>query len=74
MAPAGVFGFDLYKNEFEGEVDSASTIFKYGRDFFIGDIVQIRNEFGMEAQARIKEFIRSCDSTGYKEYPTFTLI
>lgn len=64
----------ILENEFEGEVDSASTIFKYGRDFFIGDIVQIRNEFGMEAQARIKEFIRSCDSTGYKEYPTFTLI
>lgn len=64
----------IYESAFDGEVDSSTTMFKYGKDFFIGDIVQIRNEYGMEAVARINEFIRSCDSTGYNEYPTFTLI
>ena len=63
-----------YTSQFEGEVDTSTTMFKYGQDFFMGDIVQIRNEYGMEAVARISEFIRSCDSSGYNEYPTFELL
>lgn len=64
----------IYTSAFDAEVDTSTTMFQYGRDFFIGDIVQIRNEYGMEAVARINEFIRSCDASGYNEYPTFTLI
>lgn len=55
---------------FEGEVD-ASGSFIYGRDFFLGDVVQIKNAYGMEGSALVKEIIWSQDSDGIKCYPTF---
>ena len=45
--------------------------FEYGRDFFIGDIVQIKDASGNTAKSRVKEFIISHSSSGYEEYPTF---
>ena len=39
---------------FEGEVE-VTRLFKYGEDFFIGDIVQIANEYGNEGSAYISE-------------------
>lgn len=59
-----------YKKTFDGEVDPYLT-FQYGVDYFIGDVVEIENEYGISARARVTEFIRSFDSNGYKEYPTF---
>lgn len=59
--------------EFEGEVD-ASRMFIYGEDFLKGDIVEIVNEYGMEAKARVVEVIRSQDLNGYSMYPGFTII
>lgn len=58
---------------FEGGGES-TKIFVYGRDFFKGDIVQIVNEYGIEAKARITEFVRSQDQTGYNTYPTFAAL
>ena len=59
---------------FDGKVDPAQT-FKYGEDFFIGDIVQIRNEFGIEGSARIVEYIMSESvNNGLEYYPTFEAI
>lgn len=58
---------------FEGEVD-AVRMFVYGEDFFIGDIVQISNEYGIEGSARVMEFIKSDDASGSKAYPTFQAI
>lgn len=58
---------------FEGEVD-ATRLFIYGEDFYMGDIVQISNEYGIEGAARVVEFIRSEDSSGVKQYPTFEAI
>ena len=58
---------------FEGEVD-AVRMFVYGEDFFIGDIVQISNEYGIEGSARVMEFIKSDDASGSKAYPTFEAI
>ena len=43
---------------FEGEVE-VTRLFKYGEDFFIGDIVQIANEYGNEGSAYISELIIS---------------
>lgn len=59
---------------FEGEVD-AYSMFKYGEHFFIGDVVQVSNEYGHEAKARILELIIS-DNTGNGEtiYPTFSIV
>lgn len=59
---------------FEGDVDYL-RMFVYGRDFFIGDICQIRNEYAMEARVRITEFIVSENSSdGIKAYPTFAVL
>lgn len=58
---------------FEGEIE-ASKQFVYGRDFFIGDIVQVVNEYGKEATSRVSELVRSHDSNGEQLTPTFTAI
>lgn len=62
-----------YIKAFTGEVDSIN-MFVYGTDFYIGDIVQIVNEYGMEAKVRVTELVRAQDGTGYKTYPTFEFI
>lgn len=58
---------------FEGEMDT-NNMFIFDRDFFIGDIVQIKNEFGIEKQARITEMIHSSSATEVSDYPTFEII
>lgn len=58
---------------FEGDVNSGEdSPFQYGKDFGIGDVVQIVNEYGLESISRVTEFIHSQDTDGYKTYPTFT--
>lgn len=58
---------------FEGQAET-TTMFKYGEDFFNGDIVQIANEYGHEAKARILEIITSENKEGTSVYPTFSTI
>lgn len=58
---------------FEGEVET-SQLFKYGEDFFIGDIVQIVDEYGNEGAACISELVISQDKEGFTMLPTFTMI
>lgn len=55
---------------FEGEADVSST-FKYLDDFFIGDIVQIINEYGHNTKIRITEIVMSENGEGLSVYPTF---
>lgn len=55
---------------FEGQADVIHT-YIYGQDFFMGDILQVENEYGHEATCRVIELIRSQDPSGYKVYPTF---
>lgn len=59
---------------FEGSVDVNSRDFKYGRDFFLGDIVQFENEYGLKGKARITEFTISENLNGRSEYPTFEMV
>ena len=56
---------------FDGET-IPEKMFVYGKDYSIGDIVQIENEYGMRGNLRIVEFIQTQDSTGYRAYPTFS--
>ena len=56
---------------FEGEVEAYKK-FIYGESFFMGDIVQVENEYGMTGTARVTEFVMSHDASGKKSYPTFT--
>lgn len=58
---------------FEGEVET-THMFKYGEDFFIGDVVQIANEYGHETTSRITEIIISKDESGMSVHPTFSTI
>lgn len=61
------------KTAFEGKVE-ANQLFKYGEDFFIGDIVQIANEYGHEGAAYISELIISQNKEEISIYPTFEMI
>lgn len=58
---------------FEGETET-TIMFKYGEDFYNGDIVQIANEYGHETKARILEVVTSEDENGFSVYPTFKTI
>ena len=61
------------EKSFEGSVDT-SQMFKFGQDFFLGDIVQITNEYGIGARARIAEMIYSQSTSGIETYPTFVIL
>ena len=54
-----------------GEVEP-STNYTLGVDYFLGDIVEVINEYGIEAAPRIIEIIESEDDTGSYTIPTFS--
>lgn len=58
---------------FEGQVET-TVMFRYGEDFFNGDVVQIANEYGHETTARILEIVISENEEGTSVYPTFKTI
>lgn len=55
---------------FSGTVESG-TNFTFETDYFIGDIVQTTNEYGISMAARITEMIECWDENGYSCTPTF---
>lgn len=55
---------------FEGEVEAQNT-YVYKTDYYLGDIVQIKNEFDIERAARIVEVVESYSEEGYSLIPTF---
>lgn len=55
---------------FEGEVETG-IMFAYGVDYFIGDTVTVKNEYGIESSPQIIEIIESLDESGYSLVPTF---
>jgi len=54
---------------FEGDVDV--TFYKYKEDYNLGDIVTIKNEYGIGANARIVEITETWDTEGYFITPVF---
>lgn len=58
---------------FEGQAET-TTMFKYGEDFYMGDIVQLGNEYGIESRSRITEIVFSQSISETTAYPTFTTI
>ena len=50
------------------------TNFKYGVDYNIGDIVEIRDSYGYMDSVRVKEFIIADDDTGTKCYPSYEAV
>lgn len=64
---------NIYTKAYTGEAEP-KKMFVYDKDYFLGDIVQIINEYNMETTARVTEMVRSQDSSGYSMYPTFQVI
>lgn len=58
---------------FESEVASEVN-YTYGTDYLLGDIIQVENEYGIQAVARITEVIEYEDETGHRYIPTFSTI
>ena len=48
--------------------------YDYGTHFSLGDISELRASSGLPSLARVSEFIRTQDGTGYKAYPTLSVI
>lgn len=59
-----------YIGVIDGEVVSDNI--RYGRDYYLGDRVQIEDENGRVNSARVTEYIWSYDNNGYRAFPTFT--
>lgn len=58
---------------FDGEIEAVRQ-YVYDRDFFIGDVVQVRDNYGREASSRITEVVMSHDVNGEVLTPTFTTL
>lgn len=56
---------------FEGQIETQAGFF-LNRDYFLGDIVEVVNEYGIETAPRIIEIIDCDDSTGRTVIPTFS--
>lgn len=57
---------------FDGEINQDGK-FKYGRDYELGDLVEMRNIDGATNIMRVTEQIFVSDSTGDRAYPTLTV-
>jgi hypothetical protein len=62
-----------YTRVVDGEVVPQSQ-FEYGKDYGLGDIVELQSYSGFLQKARITEYIRTQDSTGERAYPTISVI
>lgn len=60
--------------EFNGEVDTIDT-YEYKKDYNLGDIVKVKNEYGIEAEAQITEVTESESAdNAYAVEPKFEYI
>ena len=58
----------ILKREFNAEIDLKYSQYVFGEDFFIGDLVRVKDEFfGYEADARIIKYTFKQDANGYNE-------
>lgn len=60
----------LTETYFEADIET-EFMFQYRKDYMLGDITILKNEYGITAYPRIVEVIESEDETGYKVVPTF---
>jgi hypothetical protein len=58
------------KANFEGEADLTHQ-FEYGKDYFLGDMLELINEFKMEGNVRMTEIVFAHDASGETVVPTF---
>ena len=64
---------NLIEESFEGSTDT-SLSYELNKDYFLGDVVQVINEYGISATPRILEIIESEDENGKTIIPTFSTL
>lgn len=57
---------------FDGEINQNST-YKYGTDYNLGDLVELRNSDGATNRMRVTEQIFVSDEQGDRQYPTLAM-
>ncbi len=55
---------------FDGEMETSNT-FALDRDYTLGDIVTVENEYGIRKNVRISAIVESWDAEGYTAVPNF---
>lgn len=60
-------------SDFDAKVDYKQQ-YKYGEDYFIGDIVQFQNALGISYRVQVTESIYSDSTNGTEQYPTFKVL
>ena len=60
-----------FTQKFSGDIDPAG-LFVINQDYFLGDLVQVENEKGIQATPRIIEIIYAEDENGSSVVPTFS--
>lgn len=63
----------LIETSLECEID-ITRMFKYREDFFIGDIVQIVSDYGVQGRVQITEIIYSHNLDGIEIHPKFKMV
>lgn len=62
-----------YTKVVDGEIVPQNQ-YKYGVDYYLGDIIELDDSQGNYQRARVTEYIRTQDSTGERAYPTVSVI
>lgn len=57
---------------FDGAV-SALSPYQYNKDYFLGDLVTLLGEYGLESSMSVSEYVRTEDADGDRGYPTLIL-
>jgi hypothetical protein len=61
------------KEIFDGKV-SPVIPYKFKEDYFLGDVVDVRGEYGFSKAMRVTEYIRTLDANGEQSYPTLSQV
>ena len=59
---------------FDGSINQDLSPYVYNIDYKLGDIVRVVGDYGLVSDARVTEYIRTEDATGYKSFPTLTAL
>jgi len=63
---------NVYLKAFDGEIDP--TMYNYGDEFGMGDILQIADDYGHETDSRVVEMTYSQDEASISIFPTFETV
>jgi len=73
LTAKGLQELQKYNNitAFDGEIPQFGS-YKYDKDYFLGDILEVRNQDSVVNNVRVTEQIFSQDAAGEKSYPTLS--